>query len=200
MFTTVSELLVLSAVEVCRWRNLSQRSARYAYALMPTLVFLVLFNQVTIADPGVCFMITSSGKIVGLGRLCGYTTAPSDNRVFRVPIKRRFGGTPVIDVSFNDKKTFEMIVDTGASTTLITQNMASTLQLKATGIIQAQIADGSQVQFSTSQVKSLNVGGVVANNFQVAIAPQANIGLLGHDFFGNYDIKILEKEVEFYYR
>ncbi len=145
-------------------------------------------------------MITSSGKTVGLGRLCGYTTAPSDNRVFRVPIKRRFGGTPVIDVSFNDKKTFEMIVDTGASTTLITQNMASSLQLKATGIIQAQIADGSQVQFSTSQVKSLTVGGVVANNFQVAIAPQANIGLLGHDFFGNYDIKILEKEVEFYYR
>jgi len=93
-----------------------------------------------------------------------------------------------------------MIVDTGASTTLITQNMASSLQLKATGIIQAQIADGSQVQFSTSKVKSLTVGGVVANNFQVAIAPQANIGLLGHDFFGNYDIKILEKEVEFHHR
>jgi len=171
-----------------------------AYALMPTLVFLVFFNQATIADPGVCFMITPSGKTVGLGRLCGYTTAPSDKRVFRVPIKRRFGGTPVIDVTFNDKKTFEMIVDTGASATLITQNMASTLQLETTGIIQAQIADGRQVQFSTTKVKSITVGGVVASNLQVAIAPQAGIGLLGYDFFGSYDIKILEKEVEFHHR
>jgi hypothetical protein len=34
----------------------------------------------------------------------------------------------------------------------------------------------------------------------VAIAPKAEIGLLGHAFFENYDIKILEKEVEFHKR
>ncbi|WP_392534341.1 TIGR02281 family clan AA aspartic protease [Nostoc sp. C117] len=146
-------------------------------------------------------MVTSSGETVGLGRLCaGTITAPPDDKIFRIPIKRRFGGTPIIDVTFNDKKTFEMIVDTGASATVITRKMASSLQLENTGIIEAQVADGSEVKFSTSKVKSIAVGGVVANNLQVAIAPQADIGLLGHDFFGNYDIKILEKEVQFQHR
>lgn len=171
-----------------------------AAALMPTLVFLAFSHLATADDPGVCYMVTSSGKTVGLGSLCGNIAAPSDNRVFRVPVKRRFGGTPVIDVTFNDKKTFEMIVDTGASETIITLSMASTLELQATGTMQAQIADGSEVEFPTSKVKSIAVGGITANNLQVAIAPKASIGLLGHDFFGNYDIKILEKEVEFHHR
>ena len=171
-----------------------------AIGLMPTLIFLTFFYRATADDPGVCYMVTSSGKTVGLGNLCGNIVTPSDNRVFRVPVKRRFGGTPVIDVTFNDKKTFEMIVDTGASETIITLSMANTLQLQATGTMQAQIADGSQVEFPTSKVKSIAVGGITANNLQVAIAPKASIGLLGHDFFGNYDIKILEKEVEFHHR
>lgn len=171
-----------------------------AIGLMPTLIFLAFSHQATADDPGACYMITSSGKTVGLGRLCGNVPVASDKRVFRVSIKRRFGGTPVIDVTFNDKKTFEMIVDTGSSETIITQGMANTLELQPTGTMQAQIADGSQVEFPTSKVKSIAVGGVTANNLRVAIAPKASIGLLGHDFFGSYDIKILEKEVEFHHR
>jgi predicted aspartyl protease len=172
----------------------------YIYALIPTLIFLAFSHQAIADDPGACYMVTPSGKTIGLERLCPNIVAPSDDRVFRVSIKRRFGGTPIIDVTFNDKKTFEMIVDTGASGTIITQSMANTLQLQATGTMQAQIADGSEVEFPTGKVKSVAVGGVTANNLQVAIAPKASIGLLGHDFFGSYDIKILEKEVEFHHR
>ncbi|MBD2246404.1 retropepsin-like aspartic protease [Nostoc sp. FACHB-888] len=184
------------------WRRWITTVNLAAIALMPTLIFLAFSHRATADDPGACYMVTSSGKTVGLGRLCGNNifAAPSDNRVFRVPVKRRFGGTPVIDVTFNDKKTFEMIVDTGSSGTIITQGMANTLKLQATGTIQAQIADGREVEFPTSKVKSIAAGGVTANNLQVAIAPKASIGLLGHDFFGKYDIKILEKEVEFYHR
>ncbi|MEH2195727.1 MAG: retropepsin-like aspartic protease [Nostoc sp.] len=171
-----------------------------ALTLIPTVIFLSLSHQAIADDPGTCYMVTSSGKTVGLERLCGNIAAPSDDRVFRVSIKRRFGGTPVIDVTFNNKKTFEMIVDTGASGTIITQSMANTLELQATGTMQAQIADGSEVEFPTGKVKSVAAGGVTANNLQVAIAPKASIGLLGHDFFGGYDIKILEKEVEFHHR
>ena len=171
-----------------------------AIALMPTLIFLAFSHWATADDPGICYMVTSSGKTIRLERLCGNIVAPLDNRVFRVPIKRRFGGTPIIDVTFNDKKTFEMIVDTGATGTIITLNMANTLKLQTTGTMQAQIADGSEVEFPTSKVKSIAVGGVTAHNLQVAIAPKASIGLLGHDFFGNYDIKILEKEIEFHHR
>ncbi|WP_375475597.1 TIGR02281 family clan AA aspartic protease [uncultured Nostoc sp.] len=183
------------------WRRWIKTVKLAAIALMPTLIFLAFFHRATADDPGACYMITSSGKTVELGRICGnIIAAPSDNKVFRVSIKRRFGGTPVIDVTFNDKKTFEMIIDTGASGTIITQDMANTLKLQATGTMQAQIADGSEVKFSTSKVESIAVGGVTANNLQVAIAPKASIGLLGHDFFGNYDIKILETEVEFHHR
>ncbi|MEA5627185.1 retropepsin-like aspartic protease [Nostoc sp. UHCC 0251] len=188
------------------WRRWITTFNLAAIALMPTLLFLAFSQRATAIadDPGACYMVTSSGKTVGLERLCGnignVIAAPSDKRVFRVSIKRRFGGTPVIDVTFNDKKTFEMIVDTGTSVTIITQDIANTLKLQATGTMQAQIADGSNIEFATSKVKSLAAGGVTANNLQVAIAPKANIGLLGHDFFGSYDIKILEKEVEFHHR
>ena len=184
------------------WRRWITTLNLAAIALMPTLIFLAFSHRAkaTADDPGACYMITSSGKTVGLGRLCGNVPVASENRVFRVPIKRRFGGTPVIEVTFNNKKTFEMIVDTGSSETIITQGMANTLELQPTGTMQAQIADGSQVEFPTSKLKSIAVGGVTTNNLRVAIAPKASIGLLGHDFFGSYDIKILEKEVEFHHR
>lgn len=172
-------------------------------AVMPTLIFSALTPKATAEDAGACFMVTSAGTTVELAKLCSGTSgtkATSDDRIFRVPIKRRFGRTPVIDVTFNNQKTFEMIVDTGANGTLITQKMANILQIKATGILQAQIADGTQIQFPTGKVKSITAGGVIANNLEVAIAPKADIGLLGHDFFGNYDIKILATEVEFHPR
>jgi hypothetical protein len=180
--------------------------------LIPTLIFLAFSHRATADDPGSCFMITTSGRIVGLGNLCSRINTPTssniDNnnsnqnhkQVFQVPIKRRLGRTPVIDVTFNDTKFFEMIVDTGAHATLITQKMASTLQLETTGSMVAQIADGTRVRFPTSKVGSIEVGGVVANNLEVAIASNGNIGLLGHDFFGNYDIKIREKVIEFHTR
>ncbi|MEL6463164.1 MAG: retropepsin-like aspartic protease, partial [Cyanobacteria bacterium J06621_15] len=89
---------------------------------------------------------------------------------------------------------------TGASGTLITQSMANALQLKPSGTLRASIADGSIIDLKTSQVKSIGVGGAMVNNVRVAIAPRAEVGLLGHDFFSNYDVKIKENTVEFYRR
>ncbi|TAG23188.1 MAG: hypothetical protein EAZ39_01425 [Oscillatoriales cyanobacterium] len=109
-----------------------------------------------------------------------------NQKVFQAKIKRRAGGTPVIDVVFNGNKTFEMIVDTGASGTLITQRMATALGVRQVGTGRAGIADGSIVEF--------------IQNVEVAIAKQMEIGLLGHDFFGNYDVKIKKDVVEFYVR
>jgi predicted aspartyl protease len=163
-------------------------------AVVSLLMFLGFPQKIIAEDPGACFMVTSAGRTVNLHQLCGAMTP--ELGAFRVPIKRRIGRTPVIEVTFNDNRKFEMIFDTGASGTLITLEMASSLKLKTTGSMEAQIADGSQVKFMTSKVSSVAVGGVVVNNMEVAIAPKAGIGLLGHDFFGNYDVRILEKEVE----
>jgi len=127
--------------------------------------------------------------------------SPSGNpKVFQAKIKRRAAGTPVIDVVFNGDKTFEMIVDTGASGTLITQRMATALGVRPVGIGRAGIADGSVVEFPIGVVRSIRVGGAAIQNVQVAIAKQMQIGLLGHDFFGNYDVKIKKDVVEFYVR
>ncbi|NJR18018.1 MAG: aspartyl protease [Calothrix sp. CSU_2_0] len=163
--------------------------------ILPAIIALTLPSIAIAEDPGGCFMVTSSGRTISLGKLCGTTTP--NNGVFRVPIKRRSGKTPVIDVTFNGNQVFEMILDTGASGSLITQEMAKSLNIKPSGVVNASIADGSHVEFKTGIVSSIGVSGAVVNNVEVAIAPKADIGLLGHDFFDNFDVKILEKQIEF---
>ncbi|MBO1348251.1 MAG: retroviral-like aspartic protease family protein [Hormoscilla sp. GUM202] len=115
-------------------------------------------------------------------------------RVFPARIKRRIGGTPVIDVRFNGSQTFEMIVDTGASGVAITEDMARSLDVVTVGVITANTASDKEVEFSIGNVLEIAVGGAVVRDVQVAIAPQLDIGLLGHDFFGNYDI-IIRRDV-----
>ena len=121
----------------------------------------------------------------------------TDSGVVQVPIIRRAGRTPVIAVSFNDSQTYEMILDTGASGTLITRRMANDLNLRPNGEIVASIADGSQVRFPTGRVSSISVAAARVSEVDVAIADDMEIGLLGHDFFGNYDIRIGKDVVEF---
>ncbi len=170
-------------------------NGRLFIAMIPALMFLLLPPVAEANDPGGCFMVTSSGQTISLGKLCG-ATQPNTG-LFRVPIKRRSGKTPVIDVTFNGNQVFEMIVDTGASGTLITDRMAKALNIQPSGTINASIADGSEVQFKTGIIQTITVSGAVANNLEVAIAPKADIGLLGHDFFDNYDLKILTNAIEF---
>lgn len=127
------------------------------------------------------------------------STNQSDQRNrFYAPIIRREGNTPVVRVMFNTNQPFDMIVDTGASGTLITRQMASTLGVVP--VAQANVDTASQrgVSFPLGYVRSIEVGGVVASNVLVAVAgPELDIGLLGHDFFGHYDVTIRATEVEF---
>ncbi|PAX46610.1 retropepsin-like aspartic protease family protein [Brunnivagina elsteri] len=118
--------------------------------------------------------------------------------VVSVPIKRRMGGTPVIEVTFNGGQAFEMIVDTGASGTVITQNMANVMGVVPVGKAKANTASSKSVIFPIGYVSSMQVGGVKVNRTAVAIAGnELETGLLGHDFFGNYDITIKRDVVEF---
>ncbi len=119
-------------------------------------------------------------------------------KVFRVPIKRRSAGTPVIDVLLNGEYKVEMIVDTGASGTVITRRAAAALGVEPVGVAKADTASAKGVKFYIGILQSLQVGGAVYRNLPVAIAgPELNIGLLGHDFFGGYDITIKRDAIEF---
>ncbi|MEB3232459.1 MAG: retropepsin-like aspartic protease [Leptolyngbyaceae bacterium] len=122
-------------------------------------------------------------------------------RVFSAPIVRRSGGTPVIQVLFNDRYTVEMIVDTGASGTVITQRVAQTLGVQPTGRTNVSTASAQNVSFLLGQVESIKVDGVGLENVVVAIAgPGLDTGLLGHDFFGRYDVTVRSDVVEFHER
>ena len=118
--------------------------------------------------------------------------------VFAVPIKRRIGGTPIIEVTFNGNQQFEMIVDTGASGTVITQQMANALGVVTVGKAKANTASSKAVEFPVGYVDSIEAGGVTVNKVAVAIAgSDLETGLLGHDFFGDYDLTIKRNVVEF---
>jgi predicted aspartyl protease len=146
-----------------------------------------------------CFMVTSSGRQLNLGSLCGEENVPppqlGKDGVIRLKIKKRYASTPVVDVSFNGQS-FEMIFDTGASSTLITQSMANALSIQPTGYREVVIADGSTLKLPVTAIKKVSAGGLTSRNLEVTIADKADVGLLGHDFFGNYDIKIKRNEIE----
>ena len=126
------------------------------------------------------------------------TKRQNEQPVYTAPIKRRIGGTPIIEVTFNGNQLFEMIVDTGASGTVITQKMANALAVVQVGRAKANTASSKAVEFPIGYVDSMEVGGVKVNRVAVAIAgTDLETGLLGHDFFGDYDITIKRDIVEF---
>ncbi|PZD75285.1 hypothetical protein C1752_00028 [Acaryochloris thomasi RCC1774] len=127
-------------------------------------------------------------------------TAAKAGVVGQIPIKRRSAGVPVVDVTFNGRQSFEMLVDSGASFTVITRPMA-----KALGITGAHIVDTVRVstangttQFPIVYVSSVDVGGLRSTQIPVAIAgPDMKLGLLGQDFLQKYDVLIRARQIEF---
>ena len=158
-----------------------------------------------------CYMLDAAGNPINLGHLCNNNNSrtqtirtPRRNaphnlepEEFTVPIKRREGGTPVIDVKFNDKYTFEMLFDTGATLTIITTAMAKTLRVKPQGTLPFQTASNSLIYFEIGTIGSANTGGMVSEDLDVAISPTMNIGLLGQNFYDRYDITIKYGTIEF---
>ncbi|MBD2450788.1 retroviral-like aspartic protease family protein [Nostoc sp. FACHB-152] len=123
---------------------------------------------------------------------------PPEKNVFIAPIKRRSGGTPIVEVTFNGQQKFDMIVDTGASGTVITQQMANDLGIIPVGKAKANTASSKAVEFPVGYVDSMAVSGVKISRVPVAIAgTELETGLLGHDFFGNYDVTIKRNVIEF---
>jgi hypothetical protein len=128
-------------------------------------------------------------------------TSTDEQGVFTAPIKRRQRGTPIIDVTFNGTQTFEMVVDTGASGTVITEAMAKSLKIVPDGTVTANTASAKGVTFRTGIVESIAVDGAVEQKVRVAIGgAELEMGLLGQDFFSQYDVSLKQDVVEFHRR
>lgn len=162
--------------------------------------------EIASGDNVITIPITSAEVSSGTNREPRRTASPSTpiaglpqgNGVFTAPIVRRSGGTPVVLVTFNGNQTFEMIVDTGASGTVITQPMARALNVTPVGSTNVATASARSATFLLGYVNSMEVAGARTENTLVAIAgPELGTGLLGHDFFGNYDVTVRENVVEF---
>ena len=153
-----------------------------------------------------CFMEDQSGNAIDLTRsVCrlfpeeGALPEASQGAAgaYIIPIKDRRGNLLIVDVIFNGTKTYEMIFDTGASGTLITQEMAEGLNISRTGTAMTQVADGRAVEIGIGLIGSMSAGGLTVSQVSVGIAPsEMPIGLLGQDFFGDYDMTIKENVVE----
>jgi aspartyl protease family protein len=149
-----------------------------------------------------CFMRGPNGQLVDLGHVCGDTTSQpqiSASGTFRVPIKRRDAGIPVIDVTFNGKQRFEMLLDTGASATTISPEMAKALGVNIDREIPVATA-GGVIQAGIGRVASIQAGGMVIKDLDVVVSPHLPIGLLGQDFFGDRDVTIRDSVVELHIR
>lgn len=116
-------------------------------------------------------------------------------RVYRARIKYRRNRIPVIDVVFNGRRSFEMMVDTGASGTMITETMARELNVDIVGEVAIGTASGKAIA-PVAFVKSISAAGSTIRNVPVTIGP-LEVGLLGHDFFGDCEISIKRDVVEF---
>ena len=193
--------------------------------LFNIVLFTTLFNSLAVkalADNSTCFMLDSNGNPVNLGSLCqsaptnrsNYQT-PQNNRqnnynrdssynryrdrqgVYIVPIKSRRGGIPVIDVKFNNRHVFEMMLDTGASDIVITKQMAKALKVQHYQNVWVSTPSNSRVAMSSGFVYSVGVAELSLSNPLVITSPTMDMGLLGQSFFSGYDMTIKSDTIEF---
>ena len=122
------------------------------------------------------------------------SAAGSSSQSVQVTIVRRLHGTPGVSVTFNGTRPYEMILDTGASRTLITRQMANELGIVPTERMLAATASQAEVSFDIGQAASISMGDVVLRNVPVTIGDAVSLGLLGNDFLRGYDVTIRAQE------
>jgi aspartyl protease family protein len=110
----------------------------------------------------------------------------------KVQLKPTRGDNFIVQVRLNDKLTVPFMLDTGASTVTITQEIADQLGIvtgpntkyarfnTANGVIKAPIIT----------LDSVEVGGAEVNNVRASIPPNLHIGLLGTSFLNNFQYSI----------
>lgn len=112
-----------------------------------------------------------------------------------IPI-RMIGNAVVVPVTFsnaNSSVTGNLLVDTGASQTVLSKRIASGLRLFAHDS-QSRFGIGGSVKVDVSVVESIKVGAAEARNMGVTIhdfSPDPRYeGLLGFDFLGRFQMSV----------
>ncbi|WP_218081118.1 retroviral-like aspartic protease family protein [Anthocerotibacter panamensis] len=109
-----------------------------------------------------------------------YTDFPYNPRRFKVPIQVTINGTPV-----------NLLLDTGATTTNLSNRIVSALDLPEQGRSSATVADGKTVAARLVRIDTLTIGDLSAHNVAAmvldgAIGQRGFDGLLGYNFLRNF--------------
>jgi len=106
-----------------------------------------------------------------------------------VVLKRGLDGHYRAEALINGKKV-DVLVDTGASGVAISQRIADKLNLKSIDAVQTNTANGDSVGYVV-RLKSVQIGGIRANDVSAMIAPNLDDdALLGMSFLNRMDVRI----------
>jgi clan AA aspartic protease (TIGR02281 family) len=116
---------------------------------------------------------------------------------FSLPIVAKNNNVPVVEVVINGRDRISMMLDTGASKTLLTKGVAERLKLVSAGKTKAKTANGT-AEFDIVKLDSVEFGQGKVTDLSVAVGDDSlNYGLLGHDVYKGYDITLTEDSVLF---
>ena len=90
-----------------------------------------------------------------------------------------------------------MMLDTGASGVVITQQMAKELRVNHSETVWVSTPSSNYFEMPAGYVYSIGVGKFTRQNTRVITSPSMDMGLLGQSFFSNYDMTIKSDVVEF---
>jgi aspartyl protease family protein len=194
--------------------QLTQRLGKLTLGLIG-LSLLALPTPAIAQEYAGCFWIDDRGKRIDLSEFCPQPIPVETNEIgsrspnapgttpdsISVPILRREAGVPVVSVLFNGRP-YDMLVDTGASVIVLPGRMGRELGLQSSGSMFVTTASASRVEFGVAQVASVQLGSLVMNNLDVAIARDDTLemGLLGQNFFSSYDLTLRQDTIEFSHR
>ena len=110
---------------------------------------------------------------------------------------RSYGASFLVDVILNDKNTFPLILDTGASSVCISRSIADAIGVKPEDegrTVSVTLANGSKVKGRIVFLNSIEVGGMRVERVQTVILevePDSEIkGLLGMTYLGNFFFRV----------
>jgi len=174
---------------------------------MKTLFLLTIFlhiNQNTVSadyyqytdSSGTVVMVDDESKVPAKYRK-KIRSEKSDKKVSKVTsvyVRNNQVRVPVRLSYRNNVVEAQLVLDTGATTTMITSDLADRLGIRAdsTEAAFARIADGSVVQSFWTRLDYISVGSRQVNNPKVAIMPSRGPlngfgdGLLGMNFLGEF--------------
>ena len=188
--------------------------------------YIVIFGVLVLSG---CSVIKATGTVVGVAGKTVYTTAKVTGNVVGTTAKVlgktavvtgkgvrtvvnmatgrhvvklvRRGNSLTTSVLLNRKVREDLIVDTGATDTVISSSLAKKIGISATKgkNVLCQVADGKTVNGKQINIKEVRVGGAKVYNVQAIVLDSGEMGnspgLLGMSFLNNFVFKVdTEKE------